>query len=162
MQGQRSRRVSSPWKFIGGTGLCLEMITPLPQCGAQGGAAGTVLQFCSDLINILYCMKPCPGCQEGLVLLQCLKRCTALSIDVWYFAGRFNWQCYLEKKHNIQRGMKTVYENRCDLGDLIKGEKQSQAPTASCTSCEAGKRAARGYCWFSTVTPCSQACVLLK
>lgn len=58
--------------------------------------------------------------------------------------------------------MKAVHENWCDLGDLIKGEKQSQAPTAYCTSCKAGKRAACGYCWFSAVTPCSQACVLLK
>lgn len=69
MQGKKNRRVSCPWKFIGGTGLCLEMVTPLLQCRAQEGAAGTVLQLCSDLIDILYCMKPCPGCQEGLVLL---------------------------------------------------------------------------------------------
>lgn len=88
-----------------------------------------LLYSSSNLIDILYCMKPCPGCQDGFSASPVTEAHAASSINVWYFAGRFSWQRHPEKDANdIQRGMKAVLENRCDLGVLIKGTKKPSNP----------------------------------
>lgn len=86
-----------------------------------------LLYSSGNLIDILYCMKPCLGCQDGFSASPLTKAHAASSINVWYFAGRFSWQRHPEKDANdIQRGMKAVLENWCDLGVLIKGKRKPQ------------------------------------
>lgn len=89
------------------------MIIPHFQSGAQDGV-GVALLSSSDNQYSFICMKPCPGCQDGVSCSPLTEAHAALSINGWYFAGRFSWQQHPEKDANdIQRGMKAALESRC-------------------------------------------------